>query len=55
MFLYGSEAFDGKVPEGEPSEEIRELAEKAALNYESNMARKEFHLVIYAVDDYIES
>lgn len=52
-FYTAQKHFDGKVPEGEPSEEIRELAEKAALNYESNMARKEFHLVIYAVDDYI--
>ncbi len=52
-FYTSQRFFDAKIPAVAPSDEIRAIVEKAALEYEKNMARKEFHLVIYAVDDFI--
>lgn len=52
-FYTAQKYFDGRIPSVSPSEEIKALCERAALEYEHNMARKEFHLVIYTVDDFI--
>lgn len=52
-FYTAQKYFDGKIPEAEPTDEIKAIVEKAVLEYEHNMARKEFHLVIFTVDDLI--
>lgn len=52
-FYTSQKYFGAKIPRLEPSDEIKKLAEKAALEYERCMAMKEFHLVIYAIDDFI--
>lgn len=44
---------DSRIPTLEPREEIKALIERAVLEYERNMARHEFHLVVFAVDDII--
>ena len=45
--------FDGKLAEGEVSENIRELAESKALEYERHMYNCEFHRISYVLDEYI--
>ncbi len=52
-FYTSQKYFDGVIPTVEPSENIKKLAEKALLDYEHNMARKELHLVIYTIDDFV--
>ncbi len=52
-FYTSQKYFDSKIPVLDPSEDIKKLAEKSLLDYEHNMARKEFHLVIYTIDDFI--
>ncbi|MDO4753448.1 MAG: class I tRNA ligase family protein [Bacillota bacterium] len=52
-FYTSQKYFDSGIPDCEPSAEIKEMVEKAALEYEHNMARKEFHIVIFTVDDLI--
>lgn len=42
-----------RIPGLEPSSEINKILERAVTEYERNMQRHEFHLVIYAVDDAI--
>lgn len=44
---------EAKVPDLAVSEEVLELVEKGILEYESNMARQEFHRVIYTLDSLI--
>jgi methionyl-tRNA synthetase len=45
--------FDNKIPNLEVSEEMLQLVEKTALNYEQNMYRQEFHRVISDLDSLI--
>lgn len=52
-FYTSQKYFGARIPECEPSQEIKEIVEKAAFEYEHNMARKEFHIVIFTVDDLI--
>lgn len=52
-FYTSQKHFGSKIPTCEPSGEIKDIVEKAALEYEHNMARKEFHIVIFTVDDLI--
>ena len=44
---------DGKIPEGDVSEQIRLMAEKAVLDYERYMYNHEFHRISYVLDDFI--
>ena len=44
---------DGRIPEGEVSEEIKIMAEKAVLDYERHMYNHEFHRISYVLDDFI--
>ena len=44
---------DGKLPKGEPSEEIRKMAEEKASEYERHMYNCDFHRISYVLDDYI--
>lgn len=53
IFYTAQKHTDCRIPNREPSNEIRQIVEKGVLEYEQNMARKEFHMVIYAVDDLI--
>lgn len=53
IFYTAQKHTDSRIPNREPSEEIKAIVEKGVLEYEQNMARKEFHLVIYAVDDLV--
>lgn len=46
---------DGKLPQGEVSEQIRLMAEKAVLDYERYMYNHEFHRISYVLDDFIRS
>ena len=46
---------NGKIPEGEVSEQIRLMAEKAVLDYERYMYNQEFHRISYVLDDFIRS
>ena len=45
--------FDGKLAEGEVSENIRALAESKVLEYERHMYNCEFHRISYVLDEYI--
>ena len=46
---------DGKLPQGEVSEQIRLMTEKAVLDYERYMYNHEFHRISYVLDDFIRS
>lgn len=52
-FYTAQQYTDCKIPKLEPTEEIKQIVQKRVLEYERNMLRQEFHLVIYAVDDLI--
>ena len=43
------------VPRADVREEMKEMIHKAIYEYEHNMARQEFHLVIYTLDDIIRN
>ncbi|MDD5934803.1 MAG: class I tRNA ligase family protein [Clostridiales bacterium] len=45
--------FDGKIPEGEVSEKILNLAEEKVTEYERHMYNQEFHRISYVLDEYI--
>ncbi len=45
--------FDGKFPEGEVSEEVKEFARTKASEYERFMYNQEFHRISYVLDEYI--
>jgi len=47
--------FDGVLPYGEVSEEVKQQAERAILNYENHMYRFELHQVINDLDSYIRN
>lgn len=44
---------DGKIPKGDVSEQIKNMTEKAVLDYERHMYNHEFHRVSYVLDDFI--
>lgn len=43
----------GKIPKGEACEEIKDMAEKAVLEYERHMYNHDFHRISYVLDDFI--
>ncbi|MGL4372378.1 MAG: class I tRNA ligase family protein, partial [Turicibacter sp.] len=45
--------FDGKIPSGEVSEQIKQLAEEKVVEYEKHMYNHEFHRIAYVIDAYI--
>ena len=47
--------FDGVLPYGEVSQEIKDAAEKTILNYENHMYRFELHQIINDLDSYIRN
>ena len=47
--------FDGILPYGEVSKEVKDAAEKAILNYENHMYRFELHQIINDLDSYIRN
>ena len=47
--------FDGILPYGEVSDEVKQAAEKAILNYENHMYRFELHQIINDLDSYIRN
>ena len=47
--------FDGVLPYGEVSEEVKRNAEKTILNYENHMYRFELHQIINDLDSYIRN
>jgi len=54
-FYTSQKYFDSMVPRVAIKDEMKALIEKAVLDYEHNMARHEFHLVIYTLDDVIRN
>lgn len=46
---------EGKIPEGEVDDKIKELAEKTVLEYERFMYNHEFHRISYLLDDFIRT
>lgn len=47
--------YDGKIPEGEVKESIKELAEATVLEYERHMYNHDFHRISYLLDDFIRA
>ncbi len=45
--------FDGRFPEGEAGDEVKEFAEAKVLEYERFMYNQEFHRISYVLDEYI--
>lgn len=45
--------FDGKLPKGEISASVMELAQAKAYEYERHMYNHEFHRISYVLDEYI--
>lgn len=54
-FYTAQKYFDSVIPKVEIKEEIKDIVHKAIYDYEHNMARQEFHLVIYTIDDVIRN
>ncbi len=54
-FYTSQKYFDSDIPKVPVNEEIKEIIYKAIYDYEHNMARQEFHLVIYTIDDVIRN
>ena len=52
-FYCSQKYFDGYIPYGEVSEEVRKTAEETILKYEETMYKFEFHNVINILDTYI--
>ena len=52
-FYTAQKYFDSNIPKVAVKEEIKDIVHKAVYDYEHNMARQEFHLVIYTIDDVI--
>jgi methionyl-tRNA synthetase len=55
LFYTSQKYFDSLIPNQEAQEEIKDIVVKAVYEYEHNMARQEFHLVIYTMDDLIRN
>ena len=52
--FYGAQKYcAGRIPTEEPAEKIRDMAEKAVLEYERHMYHQEFHRISYVLDDFI--
>lgn len=47
--------FDGLLPYGQVSDEVKANAEKTIINYENHMYRYEFHQIINDLDSYIRN
>jgi len=54
-FYTSQKYFDSDIPRVPVKDEIKEIIYKAIFDYEHNMARQEFHLVIYTIDDVIRN
>ena len=54
-FYTAQKYFDGVLPYGEVSENVKKDAEKAILNYENHMYRFELHQVMNDLDSYIRN
>jgi len=52
-FYTSQKYFDSVVPKVAVKEEMLDLVHKAVYDYEHNMSRQEFHLVIYTLDELI--
>ncbi len=52
-FYSAQKYYDGKLPYGEVSKEVKETAEKAILEYEQMMYRFELHQIYNVLDTYI--
>lgn len=52
-FYTSQKYFESDVPKIEVSEEVKELVNRYVLEYEDNMARSEFHRVMYTLDSLI--
>ena len=46
---------NGKIPDGNVTESIREMTERAVLDYERYMYNQEFHRISYLLDDLIRA
>lgn len=55
LFYTTQKYFDSVVPKVAVKEEMQDMVAKAVYDYEHNMARQEFHLVIYTIDDLIRN
>lgn len=47
--------YAGKIPKGEVTKKIREIAECTVLEYERHMYNHEFHRISYLLDDFIRT
>ena len=54
-FYTSQKYFDSNIPRMPINDEIKEIVYKGIYDYEHNMARQEFHLVIYTIDDLIRN
>lgn len=45
--------YEGKIPKGEVSEQIKRMAENTVFDYERYMYNHEFHRISYLLDDFI--
>ncbi len=54
-FYSAQKHFDGKLPYGTVSENVKQEAERAILNYENHMYRFELHQIINDLDSYIRN
>ena len=54
-FYAAQKYFDGYLPYGEVSEEVKKQAERTILNYENHMYRFELHQVMNDLDSYIRN
>ena len=54
-FYSAQKYFDGKLPYGTVSENVKQEAERAILNYENHMYRFELHQIINDLDSYIRN
>ena len=52
-FYAAQKYYGGRIPTEEAAESIREMAEKAVLEYERHMYHQEFHRISYVLDDFI--
>lgn len=55
LFYTTQKYYDSVIPKVSVREEIQDIIAKAVYDYEHNMARQEFHLVIYTIDDLIRN
>lgn len=51
--LYTLQSLNMTIPKEEISEKIKNLTEKAVLEYEKHMYNQDFHRIAYVLDDYI--